>query len=120
MHRVSLGLIVLTLAGAAHDLEWVNPQPIVLDGNGAGAVTMILRNKSVEAVDPVLVIDQFTHSAGAPYTLKSTATATPSGQGKVPANGTMAVAVSVNNVNAAGESTAKVWYKDQNIATLQA
>jgi hypothetical protein len=111
------------MAGTAQDLEWVNPQPIVLDANGAGTVTMVLRNKSANDVDLVLTIDQFTHSAnGAIYTLKSTATATPPVGGKpVPKNnGTVAVAVSVSNVTAAGESMAKVWNKDQDIATVKA
>jgi hypothetical protein len=84
---------------------------------------MVLRNKSANDVDLVLAIDQFTHSAnGATYTLKSTATATPPAGGKsVPKNnGTVAVTVSVSNVTAAGESTANVWNKDQNIATVRA
>jgi hypothetical protein len=124
MHRVSLSLILLAMAGAAQDLEWMNEQPIILDADGAGAITMVLRNKSADdIVDLGLVVDQFTHTVnGATYTLKSTATVTPAPGGKSVAknNGTVPVAVSVSNVTAAGESTAKVRYKGQVIATLRA
>jgi hypothetical protein len=112
------------MAGAAQDLEWVNQQPIILDANGAGAITMVLRNKSANDIpDLALVVDQFTHTLnGATYTLKSTATATPpTGDKTVPKNnGTLAVAVSVSNVTAAGQSTANVRHKGQIIAMLTA
>ena len=116
-------LLYLLPAAAAQDLEWVNPQPIVLDQNGAGSVAIVLRNNTKADMPLALVVDPFTHTAGGrAYPLKSTAAPAPPlpAGSKVPANGTFAFTIAVTNVTAAGASTAKIWNAGQNFAQLTA